>query len=168
MLALLLAVVLPIDASKSVAHFSVTHLWVESVTGTVPVVRGSVTLNPGSAIPTSATAVLDATKILTDTPDRDAALRSPDFFDTQQYPEWTFTSTKIVAHGERAFSMDGMLTIHGVTQPEHLDVTLGGDPNHPAYHAVGKIDRHAFGMKVTRLDPTIGGTADVTLDVILQ
>jgi polyisoprenoid-binding protein YceI len=59
--------------------------------------------------------------------------------------------------------MDG---IHSVTQPEHVDVTLRGDAAHPVYHAVGRIDRHAFGMKGARLDhPVVGNEADTTLDV---
>jgi polyisoprenoid-binding protein YceI len=60
------------------------------------------------------------------------------------------------------------LTIHGVTQPERLNVTASGSPAHPVYHATAQIDRHAFGMAVTRLDPTIGSNVDVTLDIVLQ
>jgi hypothetical protein len=47
-------------------------------------------------------------------------------------------------------------------------VAVGGDASHPIYHAVGHIDRRAFGMKGTRLDPVIGNVADVTLDIILK
>lgn len=64
--------------------------------------------------------------------------------------------------------MDGNLTIHGVTQPEQLNATVSGDAANPSYRANGQIDRHAFGMTGTRLDPTIGGTADITLDVTLK
>ena len=157
-----------IDAARSKAQFTVTHIWVEHVTGTIPIKSGSVTLAPGSIIPTSATAVLDATKLQTDEPDRDAQLRSSDFFDVQKFPTWTFTSTSIAPHGANAFTMDGNLTIHGITQPEHLSVTVSGDAAHPVYHATAQIDRHAFGMSVTRLDPTIGGNADIALDVTLK
>lgn len=157
-----------IDVAKSSAHFSVPHIWVERVTGTVPILHGSVTLAAGSTIPQAVTAVLDATRISTGEPDRDHSLESPDFFDAAQFPHWTFVSTRIVAKGAAAFEMDGNLTIHGVTQPEVLDVTVTGTPAHPLYHAVGQIDRHAFGMARTRLDPTIGATADVTIDAALQ
>ena len=157
-----------IDSDKSKSQFSVTHIWVEHVSGTIPIKSGSVTLAEGSTIPTSATAMLDATKVETGEPDRDTALRSSDFFDVEKFPVWTFTSTNITPHGSNAFTMDGNLTIHGVTQPEHLSVTIGGDAAHPTYHAIGKIDRHAFGMAVTRMDPTIGATADITLDVTLK
>jgi polyisoprenoid-binding protein YceI len=157
-----------IDIAHSNATFSVQHIWVENVTGIVPIVRGSVTLESGSLIPQAATATLDAARIKTDEPDRDRSLVSPDFFDTARFPYWTFTSTKIVAKGANAFEMDGDLTLHGQTQPEVLDVKVSATPDHPRYHAVGHIDRHAFGMTRTRLDPTIGSTVTVTLDVTVE
>jgi polyisoprenoid-binding protein YceI len=157
-----------IDPVHSHAQFSVSHIWVERVTGTVPIVSGSVTLADGSVIPTEVTAVLDATRLVTEEPDRDRALKSPDFFDTDKFPQWTFASTKVVPGSARAFEVDGNLTIHGVTRPERLNVTVGGTAANPVYHATTQLDRHAFGMAVTRLDPTIGSTVDVTLDVALR
>ena len=157
-----------IDIVKSSTQFSVAHIWVERVTGTVPILGGSVTLLSGSVIPQSATAVLDATHITTGEPDRDRSLESPDFFDAAKFPRWTFTSTRIAPTGPVTFEMDGDLTIHGVTQPARLDVTASGDPLHPEYRAKAQIDRHAFGMLRTRLDPTIGNTVDITLDIALE
>jgi polyisoprenoid-binding protein YceI len=158
----------PIDTARSTAKFSVSHIWVERVTGTVPILSGSLTLVPNSMIPQSATAVLDATRITTGEPDRDHALESPDFFDTTKFPQWTFTSTKIVPKASNVFEMDGNLTLHGVTQPESLNVTVSGTPEHPSYHATAQIERRAFGMAVTRLDPTIGADVQITLNVTLK
>src|SRR5580704_18447170 len=121
-----------------------------------------------SLIPQSASAVLDPTRITTGEPDRDRSLESPDFFDAAKFPHWTFASTRIVPKGPASFEMDGDLTIHGVTQPERLDVTVSGEAAHPEYRAKGEIDRHAFGMIRTRLDPTIGDTVDITLDIVLE
>lgn len=157
-----------IDASRSHAAFGVSHIWVERVTGTVPILSGSVTLPDGAMIPTAATAILDATRIETGEPDRDRSLESPDFFDASKFPHWTFASTNVIARSANTFEMDGNLTIHGVTQPAKLDVTASGTPAQPAYRATAQIDRHAFGMSVTRLDPTIGGTVTVTLDIVLH
>jgi len=169
MFAVLLATLVThdIDVANSTARFSVAHVWVERVTGTVPIQSGTVTLEPGSTTPSSVRAVLDATKIVTDEPDRNAALESPDFFDAAAYPTWTFVSTKITpdAHG---FVMDGLLTMHGVTQPQELVVVASGDPEHPVYHATGQVNRHLFGMRRTRLDPVIGEMVDVTLDIRLK
>src|SRR5689334_12929725 len=67
----------PIDGSRSKIRFTVQHVLVERVSGTVPVSSGTVTLRPGSTIPLSATAVMDASKLHTDDPDRDSSLRSP-------------------------------------------------------------------------------------------
>jgi polyisoprenoid-binding protein YceI len=157
-----------VDTTKSRAQFSVKHIWVESVTGTVPILDGSVTLDAGSIVPTRVSAVLDATNIATGEPDRDRSLESPDFFDSKRFPTWTFVSTKIVPKGPSAFDVEGSLTIHGVAQPERLSVSVAGNAVHPVYHATAQIDRHAFNMTVTRLDPTIGQIAEVTLDVALK
>jgi polyisoprenoid-binding protein YceI len=164
MLHLALAAVLAIDTAKSKAQFSVAHIWVERVIGTVPIVSGTIDVPDGSLVPTSVTATLDATKIATDAPDRDKALESPDFFDSEKFPTWTFASTKIAPSGS-GFTMYGNLTIHGVTQPENLVVVTGGDALHPVYHATCQIDRKAFGMSTTRLDPVIGNPVDITLDI---
>jgi polyisoprenoid-binding protein YceI len=157
-----------IDPAKSKAHFSIQHIFVEKVDGSVPIESGKVVLEPDSAIPREVSAVLDARRIDSGDRDRDASLESDDYFDVKKFPEWTFVSTKIVATGAAAFAMDGMLTIHGVAQPEHLIVTVRGDAAHPAYHATGRIDRHAFGMRGARLDPVIGDAAEVSLDIALR
>jgi len=157
-----------IDPAQSHAQFSVSHIWVEHVTGTIPIVDGSVTLDPGSLVPTAATATFDPAKVSTGEPDRDRSLASPDFFDAQKYPRWTFTSTSVVSKGGDAFEMDGDLTIHGITRPVRLNASVRGTAAHPEYRATGEIDRHQFGMAVTRLDPTIGATVDLTIDVTLK
>jgi polyisoprenoid-binding protein YceI len=167
MFAFLLSVVLAIDPLHSTAQFSAEHIFVEHVTGTVPIVRGSIDLPSGSLVPTSVSAQLDPARLHTDDPDRDAALKSPDWFDVKADPAWTFSSTKITPAAS-GFTMAGMLTIHGVAQPETLTVVASGTPDRPHYHATCRIDRHAFGMKITRLDPVIGNTVDVTLDIFTK
>jgi polyisoprenoid-binding protein YceI len=157
-----------IDPARSVAQFSIEHIFVDRVTGTVPILSGSVTIPAGSAIPVRVTAVLDPSRIESGDRDRDSSLESPDYFDIKAFPTWTFASTKIVPSSANACAMDGMLTIHGIIAPEHLEVTIRGDSAHPVYHAVGHIDRHAFGMKGARLDPVIGNVADVTLDITVK
>lgn len=167
MLHLLLGIILAIDPAHSKAEFSVAHIFVEHVTGTVPIVSGSIDLPQGSMIPTSVTAVLNPKSFHTDEPDRDAAMQDPDWFDTAKYPTWTFASTKITP-AAKGFTMDGTLTIRGVAQPETLTVVASGDPSHPTYVATGEIDRKKFGMIPTRLDPVIGNPVDVTLDIATQ
>ncbi|MDE2483439.1 MAG: YceI family protein [bacterium] len=164
LLAFALGVILAIDPVHSHANFSVEHIFVGHVTGTVPIVSGSIERPDDARIPVRVVAVLDARAIETGEPDRDNALRGPDWFETASYPTWRFTSSAI-APTATGFTMEGALTIHGVTQPVHLDVAVSGDAAHPRYRASCTVDRHAFGMKRVPLDPTIGSTVDVTLDI---
>jgi polyisoprenoid-binding protein YceI len=169
MLALIaLCTTLLIDTAKSAAQFTVQHVFVETVTGSVPIASGEVEVRSGSPVPASVRATLDATKIKTGDDDRDGVLQTSDWFDTKQYPQWTFVSTKIVPESPNSFAMDGTLTIRGVSHPQHLDVQVSGDPSHPFYRAVGKVDRKIWGMAVTRLDPAIGNPVDVRLDIVTK
>ena len=168
MLHLALAAVLAIDPAKSTAKFSVQHVFVERVAGTMPIESGSIDLPDGSLVPTSVSAVLDPARIWTDEPDRNAALESPDFFDVKKYPTITFVSTKITPNAA-GFAVEGDLTIHGVMLPETLLVTATGTPQRPAYHATMEIaDRHAFMAAHARLDPVIGNAVDITLDIVTK
>jgi polyisoprenoid-binding protein YceI len=170
-IALLLSVTLlsrPIDAARSTASFSVAHIYVERVSGTVPILAGTVTIDPQTLLPKSVGATLDAAKLRSGDEDRDAALQGPDWFDTKKFPTWSFTSTSVTPTGAASCTILGLLTMHGVTQPQRLDVTIAGTPEHPEYRAIGHVDRHAFGMSVTRLDPVIGNPVDVTLDMVLK
>lgn len=155
-----------IDPAHSTATFSVQHIFVSNVVGSVPIVDGRVTFAPGTRVPVSVTATLDPSGIVTGDRDRDAALRGPDWFDVARYPRWTFVSTTI-SRTAKGFAMDGMLTIHGVSRPEHLEVSIAGSAERPVYHASGTIDRHAFGMHVVRLDPVIGNPVTIALDIVL-
>jgi polyisoprenoid-binding protein YceI len=157
-----------IDAARSKATFSVTHVFVERVTGTVPIAGGTVAIAADSAIPESVTAELDPSKVASGEHDRDASLVSPDFFDAKAFPTWSFASTKITPQSATAFGIDGTLTVHGVAAPQHLDVTIRGDAAHRVYHATGHLNRQAFHMAVTRLDPVIGNVIDITLDITLK
>jgi polyisoprenoid-binding protein YceI len=157
-----------IDPAASHARFSVQHIYVDRVTGTIPILRGAVVLPENSVLPLSVSAELDPSRIKSADDDRDAALQGPDWFDVKRFPIWTFVSAKITATAKDEFAMDGLLTIHGVARSQRLDVTVGGTPAHPVYHATGTIDRHAFEMTVTRLDPVIGNPVDVTLDIALR
>src|ERR1700722_4249593 len=95
--AMLLGVLLAIDPAKSGSSFGVSHIFVDRVTGTVPVTGGTIEIPDGRALPTRVEGTLAPTRFKTDEPDRDAALQGPDWFDTKRFPTWAFTSTKIVA-----------------------------------------------------------------------
>ena len=115
-----------IDPSWSSLEFEVRKLGLVTIKGRVPGFTG--TLEGGETASIEGT--VDATSITTFDGDRDAHLQSPEFFDTQRYPELRFVSTSIHAHGDSVI-VTGDLTIKGVTKPVELTGTLGGPANDP-------------------------------------
>src|SRR5262245_58073031 len=104
-----------IDPSWSALEFEVRKLGLVSVKGRVPGFSGTIT---GGATPT-VVGTVDATSITTFEADRDAHLQSPDFFDTQRYPELRFVSTSVEA-SENEIVVQGDLTIKDVTKQVEL------------------------------------------------
>lgn len=91
----------------------------------------------------------------TGVPDLDEHLRSADFFDAQTYPAITFNSTRTEAVGGNKLRVTGDLTVHGVTRPVVLDVTLNKAGVHPlgkraavGFDATTTIRRSDFGVKL--------------------
>ncbi|HEV8693995.1 MAG TPA: YceI family protein [Lysobacter sp.] len=86
-------------------------------------------------------------------PDLDEHLRSADFFEADKYPTIAFNSTKAEAAGENKLRVFGDLTVHGVTKPVVLDVTLNKTGDHPlgkraavGFDANTTIKRSEFGV----------------------
>lgn len=105
-----------------------------------------------------------------------AHLKGPDFFDSERHPEIAFASRELRVDGD-ALTLEGDLTIKGVTQPVTASGTIAGPVQHPAGHeALGftletTIDRSAFGVSWNAPLPKGGGPAlsnDVTLTVELE
>ena len=162
-----------IDPGHSTAEFSVRHLIVTNVKGTVPIKSGSVQTNAGSAVPISVSATLDVSALDTKNGDRDSDLRSPRWFDVAQYPTIVFTSTKISGTGD-AFTIVGDLTIHGVTKSVTLEAKALGSMTdargnqHIGYEATTSFDRRDFGMTYMGQNggALIAGTGvSITIDV---
>lgn len=89
----------------------------------------------------------------TGVPDLDEHLRSGDFFDAGKYPTITFNSTGTEAAGDNKLRVTGDLTVHGVTKPVVLDVTLNKTGEHPlgkraavGFDASTTIRRSDFGV----------------------
>jgi|SRR5271165_5404133 len=145
------AVTLTGDPSHSSATFSVMHLAISNVAGSIPVVSWNGTTDAGY-MPTSVNATLDAKGIDTKEADRDSDLRSDRWFDVAKYPTMTFKSSKIEPGPSGTFKMTGDLTMHGVTKPVSLEGKLLGTVKdgrqriHVGYTATTTIDRRDFGL----------------------
>jgi polyisoprenoid-binding protein YceI len=154
-----------VDVRASHATFSVQHVLIERVTGTVPIVAAQVTLGPDGTTPAAIDATLDPAHINTGDSDRDGDLIGSDWFDTQKFPLWTFKSSRVVGDAAGTYAIAGSLTVHGVGVPVTLATSLVHGAPHPAYHATTTVDRHAFGMVVTRTDALVGNEISIVLDV---
>jgi polyisoprenoid-binding protein YceI len=139
-----------LDPVHTEIGFSVRHMMVSKVRGKFDKFTGTVTTatNP---LESHAEAEIDLGSINTGNDQRDAHLRSNDFFDADTHTNMTFRSTGIRPNGEN-FLVDGELTIRGVTKPVTLTVELGGIQADPyggirlGLTATGVINRHDFGV----------------------
>lgn len=140
-----------IDATHSGVEFVVRHLMITKVRGRFGAVSGTVELAPGSDVPAAVEATIDASSIDTREAQRDAHLRSPDFFEAEKFPTLTYKSTRIEG-GAGGFRVYGDLTIHGVTREVVLEGEFEGRGPDPwggqriSYSAQTKISRKDFGL----------------------
>jgi polyisoprenoid-binding protein YceI len=138
-----------IDPSHTELGFAVRHMAVSKVRGRLSKFEGTLVLGENPA-DSKASLTIDATSVDTRDENRDAHLRTNDFFDVENHPTWTFESTSIKSEGGTEFKVDGDLTIRGVTRPVTLDVALEGvvkDPygNHRVgFSATTSINREDF------------------------
>jgi polyisoprenoid-binding protein YceI len=114
-----------IDPSHTELGFAVRHMAVSKVRGRLSSFEGTLQLGEDPT-DSKAEVTIDATTVDTRDENRDNHLRTDDFFDVENHPKWTFTSTSVKPEGKTEFKVDGDLTIRGVTKPVTLDVTLEG------------------------------------------
>tara|TARA_R110002111_G_scaffold172126_2_gene237657 strand:+ start:3884 stop:4414 length:531 start_codon:yes stop_codon:yes gene_type:complete len=139
-----------LDPTHSEITFKVKHLMISNVKGAFKTFDASI---DGEDFRTSNFNVtIDTGSISTNNDDRDAHLKSPDFFEVEQYPEITFVSKSIKKVDDDEFKLIGDLTIKGTTQEIALDTEFGGfmkDPygNEKAGFSIdGKLNRKDFGL----------------------
>lgn len=138
-----------IDASHSEVGFTVRHLVVSKVRGSFSGVAGTIVVaEDGIKID----ATIDAATINTRDENRDGHIKSADFFDIENHPTWTFTSTSVSGSGSD-FKLVGDLTLRGVTKSVELDVEFAGVNTDPwgntkaGFEAKGSINRKDFGVE---------------------
>ena len=113
-----------IDATHSTVGFSVRHMMVSKVRGYFTKFEGVIVT---AAEPSASTveATIDMDSIDTRQEQRDAHIKSADFFDTGNHTVMTFRSTGIKAKGDD-WTVEGELTIKGITKPTTLSLELNG------------------------------------------
>ena len=141
-----------LDATHTTVGFAVKHLMISTVRGHFNDISGTVVVDEADPTGAKVEVTIAPASIDTRVEQRDAHLRSPDFFDAERYPAITFRGTRIERGGAADFRLIGELTIRGVTREVALDVTdegRGTDPwggTRAAFSLRGKINRADFGL----------------------
>jgi polyisoprenoid-binding protein YceI len=163
-----------IDASHSTIGFAIRHMVFSKVRGRFLKVTGAIQLDDDLAT-SSVDVAIDAASIDTGTAQRDAHLRSADFFDVERFPELRFRSTRVDDLGEGQLRVTGTLTIRDVSREVVLDVEPTGRGTDPwgnqrtGFAARTSIDRKDFGLAWNQLleagGVLVGDRVDIELDV---
>jgi polyisoprenoid-binding protein YceI len=139
-----------VDPVHSSVEFQVKHLGIATVKGQFKEFEGTLEVGPDGV---SAYGKVNVASVDTREPQRDAHLRSPDFFDADNHPEITFKSTSVEPIDEDTFEIHGDFTVHGITRPLKLQATLEGTETDPqgnervGLSATAQINRSDHDMK---------------------
>jgi polyisoprenoid-binding protein YceI len=171
------------EPSHTGAEFRARHMMVAYVRGQLKNVHGLLEVDPDEPEKARIEATIDATQVDTGQPQRDAHLRSADFFDVEHHPTWTFAGSRVRQLSATEFEVTGDLTVRGVTSPVTLDVTYLGQWDTPwweegrdlcpkrraGFTATTRINRHDFGVSwndvVDRGGVVVSDMIDVRVDV---
>jgi polyisoprenoid-binding protein YceI len=164
-----------IDKAHSEAVFQVRHL-ITKVRGRFSEFSGEIAFDEGAPERSSVTFRIDTASIDTNSADRDAHLRSDDFFAVERFPALTFASTAIAKRSDTEFEVEGELTIRDVTRRVTLPVSLLGKATDPwgaeklAFETGITINRKDFGLNWNAALETGGFLVgdEVKIDVSVQ
>ncbi|MEO7987184.1 MAG: YceI family protein [Gemmatimonadales bacterium] len=142
-----------LDPAHSHLEFAVRHLMISTVKGRFGDVHGAVWMDESDPSAVLVDMTIQVASIDTRQEQRDAHLRSPDFFDAARFPTITFRSRKVEGNPlDSEFRLVGDLTIRDITREVVLDVSAQGRVTDPwgaeraGFSAHGKIDRTDFGL----------------------
>ena len=167
-----------LDPTHTDVSFSVRHLMVSKVRGRFTNVEGQIVTSDDPVV-SSVTATIALDSIVTGDENRDAHLRSTDFFDVATHPTMTYRSTGVRPSGD-GFIVDGELTLRGITKQVPLKLEVNGfQANTPmgtraGFSASAEISRAEFGIEFNM--PLEGGgfvigdkvTVNLEVEAILQ
>jgi len=158
-----------VDPVHSTVLVRVKHLDLSNAYGRFNDISGTIEVDPTDVEKGKLDFTVKTDSIDTANDKRDAHLKSPDFFDTKQFPVITFKSSSIKKIDEKNYELTGDLTIKGVTKPvtgkfEHFGVGKGMQGEERiAAEALFKIKRTDFGMNF--LVGPVGNDAEIIVSI---
>lgn len=151
-----------IDPAHSEATFRVKHLVVSTVSGRFNTFDAAITAADPDFSDMQVTFEADVASIDTKNEQRDAHLRSADFFDAEHHPRLSFVSRSVRRLSDHEFDVTGDLTLRGVTRPVSLEVTYNGTVGGfggttvAGFEVRGKLNRFDFGLRWSAVTETGG------------
>lgn len=166
-----------VDPMHVEVGFAVRHLMISTVRGRFGKVGGNVVIDEANPANSKIDVEVDVTSIDTRQDQRDAHLRSADFFDAENHPKMHFVSKKIEGDIADGFTITGDLTIRGTTRPITLQANAEGRGRDPwgneraGFGASGKLSRGEFGLTWNQMleagGVTVGDEVKLSIDVEL-
>lgn len=160
------------DKAHSEVDFSILHMSLSRVHGHFGNIGGTISWNEADVTKSAVNMTIDVTTIDTGNSGRDSDLKSPNVFDVAQFPTATFISTS-VTKSDNGLTVNGNLTLHGVTKPVVLTVEGPSGPvagmdhrPHAGFSAKTTINRGDFGIAPKYPSAMIGD--DVKLEIELD
>lgn len=163
-----------VDASHSQVGFRVKHLGFSKVRGSFQEYDAVITLDPTDLTTLAAEATIRTASIDTGSADRDAHLRSDDFFASDLHPTMTFATTGVAVVEGEEFTIDGALTIRDVTKPVVLRGRYQGTASDPwgnervAVEARTRVNRKEFGLVWNQVLETGGLLVSDEVEIVLE
>ena len=165
-----------IDPAHATAEFKVKHMMIAHVKGHFSKVSGVLTHHESNPAKSKVEAIIEAASIETREPQRNAHLKSADFFDVEKFPTLSFKSSDIKVVGDGELKVQGDLAIRGVTRKVTFAVEGPTPPTKDpwgntriAVSATTKINRKDFGLTWNAPLETggilVGDEVTITLDI---
>ncbi len=159
------------DKAHSEVDFSIQHLSLSKVRGHFGNIGGTIVTNDADITKSTVNVTIDTTTVDTGVSMRDADIKSSNLFDVDKYPTATFVSTSVAKHGS-GLTVNGNLTLHGVTKPVVLEVDgpTGPVPGmdhkpHEGFSASTTISRSAFGIGTHYPTSMLSDEVKLTIDL---
>ena len=115
-----------LEPGHTAASFNVRHMMISPVRGKFGDVHGTLEFDPEDPRVCNVEVTIDAAKFDTGEQDRDDHLKAADFFDVASHPTIGFRGGKVDLHGGNDFTLNGDLTLRGITKEVALEVTFLG------------------------------------------
>ena len=157
-----------VDPAHTQVGWRVSHMGFSNYAGGFSDVSGTLELQPKNPAAAKLTVTIPVASVTTTSAKLTDELKGDQWLDAAKFPDMTFVSTKVAPEGKDRAKVTGNLTLHGVTKPVTLDVTLVGAGVNPlskkvtvGFEASGTLKRSEFGVKT--YVPLIGDDLHLTI-----